>query len=123
MIKELSSSVSRADVLTNHNECIIHFIDVQSLTLARMYLKLAWSEKSIGANHLYLVYMGDMTKFELRFNDLFDFKRLILATSEVVGFLHFQLNYKQANMVIYNICSRTSLRSVNLMSFLGVKEI
>ena len=108
MIKELSSRVSRADVLPNHNECIIHFIDVQSLTLARMYLKLAWSEKSIGANHLYLVYMGDMNKFELRFNDLFDFKRLILATSEVVGFLHFKLNYKYANMVIYNLCSRTS---------------
>ena len=94
MIKELSSRVSRADVLPNHNECIIHFIDLQSLTLARMYLKLAWSEKSIGANHLYLVYMGDMNKFELRFNDLFDFKRLILATAEVVGFLHFQLNHK-----------------------------
>ena len=93
MIKELSSRVSRADVLPNHNECIIHFIDLQSLTLARMYLKLAWSEKSIGANHLYLVYMRDMNKFELRFNELFDFKRLILATSDEVGFLYFQQNY------------------------------
>ena len=65
MIKELSSRVSRADVLPNHNECIIHFIDVQSLTLAKMYLKLAWNEKSLGANHLYLVYMGKKNKFEL----------------------------------------------------------
>ena len=85
MIKELSSRVSRADVLPNHNECIIHFIDVQSLTLAQMYLKLAWSEESIGANHLYLVYMGDLNKFDFRFNEVFDFKRLILATCDGVG--------------------------------------
>ena len=98
MIKELSSIVSRADVLPNHNECIIHFIAVQSLTLAKMYLKLAWSEKLIGANHLYMVYMGDMSKFELRFKEPFDFKRLIFATSDGVGFLHFQQNYKYGDI-------------------------
>ena len=98
MIKELSSRVSRADVLPNHYECIIHFIDVQSLNLAKMYLKLAWSEKLIGANHLYLVYMGDMSIFELRFKELFDFKRLIFATSDGVSFLYFQHNYKYGDI-------------------------
>ena len=84
IIRSLSTRVTKSDVLPNHSECVIHFLDMQNFNLSKEYLKSAWNEGSIGANHLYLVNMRHMNMGGLNFSELFDFKRLILAVSDVL---------------------------------------
>ena len=95
IIRSLSTRVTKSDVLPNHSECVIHFLDMQNFNLSKEYLKSAWNEGSIGANHLYLINMRYVKLAELAFSELFDFKRLILAVSDGVGILmYFTIQYK-----------------------------
>ena len=94
MIRSISNSVDTADVLPNYNHCILHFLNLENPNLMKQYIKLAWSQGSIGANHLYLVNIEADNKqvmfkenrqLGLNFSEIFDFERLIIVSSYGVG--------------------------------------
>ena len=122
IIRSLSTRITTKDVLPNHNYCVIHFLDAKNFNLSKEYLKLAWSEGSIGANHLYLVNMREMNIAGLNFSELYDFKRLILAVSDGVGIVMYSA-VQCSIIMMYHYCSKTLSRSSARMNSQKVKEL
>ena len=86
MIKVVTRRESQTEILKNQNKCILHFLDFMSLNLTKAYLKLAWKAGAVGDNNFYLVAIEDMNQANLlKLNEIFDFQRLLIATSPIVG--------------------------------------
>ena len=83
MIKAVAESVVPAEILPNHNKCIVHFLDLD-VNLTVKYLKSARSAGSIGQNHFYLAKVDDnILLASLNFSEIFDFSRIFVITFKV----------------------------------------
>ena len=88
MIKTIKGGDTKIKIHQNQNKCILHFLDLANINLTKAYLKSAWSAGAVGANDFYLVATETMSHVaHLNFSEIFDFKKLLIATSPKVGAL------------------------------------
>ena len=86
LIKAVAESVVPAEIIPNHNKCIVHYLDLD-VDLTIKYLKSAWSAGSIGQNDFYLAKVDDNTMLaSLNFSEIFDFRRIFVITNFKVWF-------------------------------------
>ena len=86
MIKRMTGRELKIEILPNWNKCILHYLDFVSINLTKAYLKTAWEAGAVGATNFYLVMIEDMNQVHLsNQNEIFDFQRLLIATSSMVG--------------------------------------
>ena len=63
---------------------MVHFLDIVSINLTIVYLKSAWSAGAIGAYDFYLLVIDVDQVDSLNISEIFDFKRLLIATTSKV---------------------------------------
>ena len=104
LIKAVAESVIPAEILPNHNKCIVHFLDLD-VNVTVKYLKSAWTAGTIGQNHFYLAKFDDNIQLaSLNFSEIFDFSRIFviifkvwfvsLSYFSIENYLSFQQNMK-----------------------------
>ena len=80
MFKSIGGNESKIEILPNHNKCILQFLDFVSINRTKEFLKSAWSAGAIGATFFYLLKVEEKNQNELLMsNEIFDFKRLLVA--------------------------------------------
>ena len=85
--------VTQNEVIPNHNKCLIHFLDLDNLYLIKEYLKAAWKSGSVGGSQLYFVNVGSAYQMAyLNSSEMFDFQKLLIATSAGVRIPYICLN-------------------------------
>ena len=63
---------------------MVHFLDIVNINLTIVYLKSAWSAGAIGAYDFYLLVIDVDQVDSLNISEIFDFKRLLIATTSKV---------------------------------------
>ena len=88
MLKAVSTESTVKQVLPNHNQCIVHYIDISNTHLAIEYLKAAWHAGSINHRHLYCVSSPVENLIELlNFTNIVDFQRLVIIVPVTVNYI------------------------------------
>ena len=74
------------EILRDHTTCLIHFLVITNMNSIEAYLKSAWSAGAVGASHFYLLAI-DAKKLStiLNLREIFDFQKILIATSTKVG--------------------------------------
>ena len=84
MIKAFGGEEIPTTILRSQNRCMVHFLDIVNINLTIVYLKSAWSAGAIGAYDFYLLVIDIDQVDSLNISEIFDFKRLLIATTSKV---------------------------------------
>ena len=85
MIKRITGEEISIQILKSYNKCLLHFLDIASIKLAREYLESAWKAGAIGRNDVYFVAIEGINQAALlNFSKIFDFQRLWITVSSEV---------------------------------------
>ena len=81
MIKAIREVETPTTIIRSRNRCMVHFLDIMNINLTNVYLKSAWNAGAVGAYDLYLLVkdLDHVATLDLR--EIFDFKRLLIATT------------------------------------------
>ena len=80
-----TASLEVERVFITESKCIVHFLDVDNITIAKNYLKHAWYAGLLGPNNIHVVNIEYSTydPMELMFPEIFDFQKLFIAEHRV----------------------------------------
>ena len=84
IIKAIGEKETPTAIPRSPKRCMVHFLDIKNINQARVYLKSAWSKGAIGAYDFYLVTIEIGQVPLLNSSVIFDFKRLLIATTSRV---------------------------------------
>ena len=89
MLRSIRGNVTKADLILNQNECIVHLLDM-NINLTKEYLLVAWSERLTRSQDFYCVHINDYNQLKyLKFSEIFDFQGIaIIKSSKVRMVIH-----------------------------------
>ena len=84
-IKAIEEAEITTAILQHHENCIVHFLDIENINITKEYLKSAWNAGKYGTTDFYLVSVETIHQVGLlNITEIFDFQRLLIATSPKV---------------------------------------
>ena len=84
MIKAIREGETPTTIIRGRNRCMVHFLDIMNINLTNVYLKSAWNAGAVGAYDFYLLVKDLDQVATLDYREIFDFKRLLIATAPKV---------------------------------------
>ena len=85
MLMAVTGRETPMKIFEAERKCLVSFLDISNNNITKAYLKLAWNAGAIGARDSYVVTVKTVNHIKsLNFTEIFDFKRMLIATSVLV---------------------------------------